>query len=289
MSEPHRLWSPREGLHFPHIPGATGFRQGPINFFSIQALLDQCLSQPQVRQGSTVIVSGLARLCTPETKYLTPGGPYLGSLVFVCVNLGPLVRQKVMEVGAWGIGSSQQDDRRGSGQGKPSKACSLPVPPFLHLAHYPNSCNLPIVYPYFEPSTGWNCGLNQRETSLFNGFWKHSCFISLNSIKITRINSLGMARWLSKVKVLATKSDFEFDSKNQHGGRREQTLASWLQTSTCLPWVHIHTKWNVKSLIWKRWTQFSHCPFFPMTMSSSDNCDSYFSPGAWSIMDAGTK
>lgn len=54
----------------------------------------------------------------------------------------------------------------------------------------------------------------------------HVFFISLNPIKITRINSLGLARRLSKVKVLDTKPDFEFDFQNQHGGRREQTSAS---------------------------------------------------------------
>lgn len=52
MSEPHRLRSPREGLHFPHSPGATGFRQVPINFFSIQALLGLCLSH---RQGKNLL------------------------------------------------------------------------------------------------------------------------------------------------------------------------------------------------------------------------------------------
>lgn len=91
MSEPHRLRSPKEGLHFPYIP--TDFR-GPINFFSIQKKRT-CV---QARQGSTVTVSGLPRLCTPVTNYLTPGEPYLGSLVFGCVDLGPLMRQKVMEV-----------------------------------------------------------------------------------------------------------------------------------------------------------------------------------------------
>lgn len=46
------------------------------------------------RQGKNLLslFLGWPDFAPPETKYLTHGGPYLGSLVFVCIDLGPLIR-----------------------------------------------------------------------------------------------------------------------------------------------------------------------------------------------------